>query len=179
MADEEFESSSETEEDDVELQQQQQPQTEGEKMADVSADSIATLESRSSTEGSETTPVPAMASTQSVSDDFVVVCEDEVAKEMNDVRGRRLKGDGYVWQRRLVFRAKLTMHTAFERADNVDPAAVTALAVSKDHRTIYVGDEKGRVFSWAVSSKPGKGESRKSSLSSLFVSYAFLSRRHG
>ena len=49
------------------------------------------------------------------------------------------------------------MHTAFERPDNVDPAAVTALAVSKDHRTIYVGDEKGRVFSWSVSSRPGKG----------------------
>ena len=65
--------------------------------------------------------------------------------------------DGYTWSRRLVFRAKLTMHTAFERADNADPAAVTALAVSKDHKTIYVGDEKGRVFSWSVSSKPGKG----------------------
>ena len=67
-------------------------------------------------------------------------------------------GDGYTWVRRLLFRAKLTMHTAFERNDNVDPAAVTALAVSKDHRTIYVGDEKGRVFSWAGSSKPGKGK---------------------
>ena len=31
----------------------------------------------------------------------------------------------------LVFRAKLTQHTAFERADNTEPAAVTALAVSK------------------------------------------------
>ena len=72
-------------------------------------------------------------------------------------RRRRLQSDGYTWSRQLVFRAKLTMHTAFERPDNVDPAAVTALAVSKDHRTIYVGDEKGRVFSWSVSSRPGKG----------------------
>ena len=50
------------------------------------------------------------------------------------------------------------MHTAFERKDNADPAAVTALSVSRDHRTVYVGDEKGRVWSWAVSSKPGKGK---------------------
>ena len=70
----------------------------------------------------------------------------------------RLESDGYTWSRQLVFRAKLTMHTAFERPDNIEPAAVTALAVSKDHRTIYVGDEKGRVFSWSVSSRPGKGE---------------------
>ena len=55
-------------------------------------------------------------------------------------------------------RARLTMHTAFERKDNADPAAVTALSVSRDHRTVYVGDEKGRVWSWAVSSKPGKGK---------------------
>jgi hypothetical protein len=66
-------------------------------------------------------------------------------------------GDGYMWSRQLVFRAKLTMHTAFERADNAEPAAVTALAMSKDHRTLYVGDERGRVFSWVVSNKPGKG----------------------
>ena len=31
----------------------------------------------------------------------------------------------------LVFRAKLTQHTAFERTDNTEPAAVTALAVSR------------------------------------------------
>ena len=39
--------------------------------------------------------------------------------------------DGFRWQRQLVFRSKLTMHTAFERKDNKDPAAVTAVAVSK------------------------------------------------
>ena len=59
--------------------------------------------------------------------------------------------------KKLVFRAKLTMHTAFERPDNVDPAAVTALAISKDHKSVYVGDDKGRVFVWSVSSRPGKG----------------------
>ena len=65
--------------------------------------------------------------------------------------------DGYAWRRQLVYRGKLTMHTAFERPDNVEPAAVTALSVSKDHRSIYVGDSRGRVFSWMVASRPGKG----------------------
>ncbi|QQP38080.1 WD repeat and FYVE domain-containing protein, partial [Caligus rogercresseyi] len=65
--------------------------------------------------------------------------------------------DGYIWKKDLILRAKLTMHTAFERPDNGDPAAVTALAISKDHKIVYVGDEKGRVFSWTVSSRPGKG----------------------
>jgi hypothetical protein len=69
-----------------------------------------------------------------------------------------ITGDGYTWSRQLVFRAKLTMHTAFERSDNSEPAAVTALAVSKDHRNLYVGDDRGRVFSWQVSNKPGKGD---------------------
>ena len=86
-------------------------------------------------------------------DDFVLVSDHDVP----EVRKRKPE-DGYAWKKQLVFRAKLTMHTAFERPDNVDPAAVTALAVSKDHKTVYVGDEKGRVFSWSVSSRPlGKG----------------------
>ena len=66
-------------------------------------------------------------------------------------------GDGYTWSPQLVFRAKLTMHTAFERSDNTEPASVTSLAVSKDHKTLFVGDERGRVFSWGVGNKPGKG----------------------
>merc|ERR1719158_1569227 len=66
-------------------------------------------------------------------------------------------GDGYTWSRQLVFRAKLTQHTAYERTDNTEPAPVTALAVSRDHRTLFVGDERGRVFSWVVGTKPGKG----------------------
>ena len=38
---------------------------------------------------------------------------------------------GFKWQRQLMFRSKLTMHTAFERDDNKEPAAITAIAVSK------------------------------------------------
>lgn len=35
------------------------------------------------------------------------------------------------WACQLVFRSKLTMHTAYDRRDNTEPASVTALAVSK------------------------------------------------
>lgn len=38
---------------------------------------------------------------------------------------------GYRWERQLVFRSKLTMHTAFDRKDNAHPAEITALGVSK------------------------------------------------
>lgn len=64
---------------------------------------------------------------------------------------------GFKWQRQLVFRSKLTMHTAYDRKDNAEPASITALAVSKDHKTLYVGDARGRVFSWSVTEQPGRG----------------------
>ncbi|VEL20650.1 unnamed protein product, partial [Protopolystoma xenopodis] len=54
------------------------------------------------------------------------------------------------WRRRLIFRGKLTMHTAFERADNRSPAAVTAVAISRDHRSVLIGDARGRVFAWTL-----------------------------
>lgn len=62
-----------------------------------------------------------------------------------------------MWQRQLVFRSKLTMHTAYDRKDNAEPASITALAVSKDHKTLYVGDARGRVFSWSVTEQPNRG----------------------
>lgn len=57
----------------------------------------------------------------------------------------------------MVFRSKLTMHTAYDRKDNAEPASITALAVSKDHKTLYVGDARGRIFSWSVTEQPGRG----------------------
>ncbi|CAB1319202.1 unnamed protein product, partial [Coregonus sp. 'balchen'] len=62
----------------------------------------------------------------------------------------------YRWERQLVFRSKLTMHTAFNRKDNAQPAEITSLAISKDHSKILVGDGRGRVFSWSVSDQPGR-----------------------
>jgi len=38
-----------------------------------------------------------------------------------------------------MFRSKLTMHTAYDRKDNAEPASITALTVSKDHKILYVG----------------------------------------
>lgn len=38
---------------------------------------------------------------------------------------------GFKWQRQLIFRTKLTMHTAYDRQDNSEPASVTSIAISK------------------------------------------------
>ena len=52
------------------------------------------------------------------------------------------KQNHYHRYHQLVFRAKLTQHTAFERADNTEPAAVTALALSKyDHHHRDIEDD--------------------------------------
>ncbi|KAK9884773.1 hypothetical protein WA026_009003 [Henosepilachna vigintioctopunctata] len=88
----------------------------------------------------------------SLTDSFVIVPETK-KKATNPLNILR---PGFKWQRQLVFRSKLTMHTAYDRKDNAEPASVTALAVSKDHRTVYVGDTRGRVFSWSVSEQPGR-----------------------
>jgi len=101
---------------------------------------------------------PEICVTSTGEESFVVINSPvEEAMEVSSPGPAMKPGDGYTWSRQLVFRAKLTMHTAFERSDNTEPAAVTSLAVAKDHRTLFVGDERGRVFSWVVSNKPGKG----------------------
>nr|XP_029733035.1 LOW QUALITY PROTEIN: WD repeat and FYVE domain-containing protein 3-like [Aedes albopictus] len=60
------------------------------------------------------------------------------------------------WHRQLIFRTKLSMHTAYDLKDNVEPASITSLAISNDHRTVFVGDARGRIFSWSVADQPGK-----------------------
>ncbi|OTF79720.1 blue cheese-like protein, partial [Euroglyphus maynei] len=57
---------------------------------------------------------------------------------------------GYCWAKKLLFCSKLTMHTAYERKDNKDPAAITCIAISKDHRNLFIGDARGRIFCWSV-----------------------------
>ncbi|KFO35303.1 WD repeat and FYVE domain-containing protein 3 [Fukomys damarensis] len=96
----------------------------------------------------------------------------------------RLK-PGYRWERQLVFRSKLTMHTAFDRKDNAHPAEVTALGVSKDHSKILVGDSQGRVFSWSVSDQPGRSaadhwvkDEGGDSCSGCSVRFSLTERRH-
>ena len=64
-----------------------------------------------------------------LTDSFVVVTEaDTKPKRVNPQNVLR---DGFKWQRQLVFRSKLTMHTAYDRKDNAEPASITALAVSR------------------------------------------------
>ncbi|XP_050299394.1 WD repeat and FYVE domain-containing protein 3 [Anthonomus grandis grandis] len=85
----------------------------------------------------------------SLTDSFVIV-ETQKKNPMKTLR------EGFKWQRQLVFRSKLTMHTAYDRKDNTEPASISALAVSKEHRSLYVGDTRGRVFSWSVSDVVGR-----------------------
>ncbi|XP_072261545.1 WD repeat and FYVE domain-containing protein 3 isoform X2 [Pyxicephalus adspersus] len=92
---------------------------------------------------------------------------------------------GYRWERQLVFRSKLTMHTAFDRKDNAHPAEITALGISKDHSRILVGDGRGRVFSWSVSDQPGRSaadhwvkDEGMDSCSGCSVRFSLTERRH-
>ncbi|CAG9764999.1 unnamed protein product [Ceutorhynchus assimilis] len=88
----------------------------------------------------------------SLTDSFVMV-DNNQKKSQNPMNNLR---PGFKWQRQLVFRSKLTMHTAYDRKDNTEPASISALAVSKDHRVFFVGDTRGRVFSWSVSDIVGR-----------------------
>ncbi|KAK2144407.1 hypothetical protein LSH36_759g01035 [Paralvinella palmiformis] len=125
--------------------------------------------------------------------DFVMVTATDVKEALSTAlqgnlptNNRSLKlREGFSWQRQLVFRSKLTMHTAFERKDNKDPAAVTAIAVSKDHKTVYVGDAKGRVYSWTVTDQPGRvvadhwvKDDGGDSCQGCNVKFSFSERRH-
>ncbi|KAB0793199.1 hypothetical protein PPYR_12819 [Photinus pyralis] len=87
-----------------------------------------------------------------LTDSFIIVPEPR-KRPVNPHSSLR---PGFKWQRQLVFRSKLTMHTAYDRKDNAEPASITALAVSRDHRIVYVGDARGRVFSWSVCEIPGR-----------------------
>lgn len=91
--------------------------------------------------------------------------------------------EGFMWQKQLVFRSKLTMHTAYDRKDNTEPASITSLAVSKDHRTVYVGDARGRVFSWSVGELAGRvdhwlKDDGAEACASCRVRFSIYERRH-
>ncbi|XP_066149954.1 WD repeat and FYVE domain-containing protein 3 [Euwallacea fornicatus] len=115
----------------------------------------------------------------SLTDSFVIV--DSQKKNRNPHNALRL---GFKWQRQLVFRSKLTMHTAYDRKDNAAPASISALAVSKDHRVIYVGDTRGRVFSWSVSDVAGRAadhwlkDEGAENCASCSVRFTIYERRH-
>lgn len=75
----------------------------------------------------------------SLTDSFVII-DNEFETKKKALNPENLLREGFKWQRQLVFRSKLTMHTAYDRKDNTEPASITALAVSKDHKTLYVGN---------------------------------------
>ena len=68
---------------------------------------------------------PAKKESSNVSNDDFVLINDRDVPSSSGVRPRQgQQGDGYAWVKQLVFRAKLTMHTAFERADNARSVVV-------------------------------------------------------
>ena len=77
--------------------------------------------------------IPTVSIDTPESGDFCFVTEQDISDAQSAATGVQLQKlrDGFHWQKQLVFRSKLTMHTAFERKDNKEPAAVTALAVSR------------------------------------------------
>lgn len=77
------------------------------------------------------------------------------------------------------------MHTSYDRKDNQDPASVTSLAISKDHKTIYVGDSRGRVYSWICIDKPGQAradhwirDENAETCKACNVKFSFSERKH-
>eukprot|EP00108_Taenia_solium_P001272 TsM_001024900 transcript=TsM_001024900 gene=TsM_001024900 len=76
---------------------------------------------------------------------------DYVCEESPDSTTSKMK-----WRRQLTLRADLTVHTAFDRSDTA-PLPLMALAISRDHRSVLVGDAKGRVFAWSVPGGGGSG----------------------
>jgi hypothetical protein len=48
------------------------------------------------------------------------------------------------------------MHATNDRRDYQETTSVTAISISKDHKTIHVGDSRGRVFSWVCIDNPCK-----------------------
>jgi len=71
----------------------------------------------------------ASKSDTSLTDSFIMVTEADT--KPRKINPQNILRDGFKWQRQLVFRSKLTMHTAYDRKDNAEPASITALAVSR------------------------------------------------
>ena len=98
--------------------------------------------------------------TQDLEEEFVLIDSNQFGASLkkNTSENEFILKEGFKWQRELIFRSKLTMHTSFDRKDNSDPASVTALSISKDNKTIYVGDSRGRVYTWVCTPHPGRAD---------------------
>ncbi|CAF4232817.1 unnamed protein product, partial [Rotaria sp. Silwood2] len=143
----------------------------------------------------DTLDVPSVPSLNSPtgSDKFIVVTDVEIleAKTSSNNNETHIKStyldlkEGFKWDRRINYRGKLTMHTAYERKENSSPAAVTAIGISKDHKTLFVGDARGRIFSWTVSDNPGRTnadhwikDETVDACKDCSIRFSFAERRH-
>lgn len=88
----------------------------------------------------------------------VSVTSSEPASPSSGNRTTKSEEGGSKFVRVLVQRTALTMHTAFNRPDNVHPAPITAMAPSRDHRSLYVGDGIGRVWCWQGGEGGGRAD---------------------
>ncbi|CAF0761899.1 unnamed protein product, partial [Didymodactylos carnosus] len=112
------------------------------------------------------------------SDNFILVTEKEINEADNVkpiiVANVKTKPDldlkeGYKWERHLIFRSKLTMHTAFERKENMNPAPVTAIGISN----------------WIVNDNPGRTQADHwvkdetfDSCKGCSIRFSFQQRKH-
>ncbi|XP_067828723.1 WD repeat- and FYVE domain-containing protein 4 [Heptranchias perlo] len=58
--------------------------------------------------------------------------------------------NGYRWERNAVLCRELSRNDALSGKQNKRNPAVTALAISRNHAKLFVGDSWGRVYSWSV-----------------------------
>jgi len=113
------------------------------------------------------------------------VCRSEVYEIWGYLQSSCFWFLGFKWQKQLIFRTKLTMHTAYDRQDNSDPASVTSIAISRDHRTVLVGDARGRVHSWSINDVSGRSiadhwlkDDTTESCTKCRVRFSLTERRH-
>ncbi|KAM3726430.1 WD repeat and FYVE domain-containing protein [Dirofilaria immitis] len=89
-----------------------------------------------------------------------------------------------IWKKLLVPKFSLTTHTAFNRKDNPYPASITAIAPSRDHRTLFVGDSVGRVWSWQIGDEVGARadhwvqDPSRNSCTQCMQKFSLAERRH-
>jgi len=57
---------------------------------------------------------------------------------------------GHRWQKNLALCRELDVSLALTGKPSKTSPAVTALAVSRNHTRLLVGDEKGRIFCWSA-----------------------------
>ncbi|KAL3982042.1 Beige/BEACH domain family protein [Acanthocheilonema viteae] len=98
--------------------------------------------------------------------------------------GEADRSEKLVWKKLLVPKFSLTTHTAFNRKDNPHPASITAITPSRDHRTLFVGDSAGRVWSWQIGDEVGARadhwiqDPSRSSCTQCMQKFSLAERRH-